>query len=136
MKHKIKFQNVMTYDALLMVFLGLNNLTFHEGATKKLLSGFLEVFSEELDEQINSMINITENLVTIGNQTRRVCTCNVCGKEGIRANIKTHIEANHIISNVSHSCDICGKISRSRNGLRLHKSKEHCTKNFTGQETV
>ena len=87
----------------------------------------VKVVAEELDEQINSMMNITEQLVTIGNQTRRLCTCNVCGKEGIRANIKTHIEANHIISNVSHSCDICGKISRSRHGLRLHKAKEHCT---------
>ena len=87
----------------------------------------VKVVAEELDEQINSMMNVTEQLVTIGNQTRRLCTCNVCGKEGIRANIKTHIEANHIISNVSHSCDICGKISKSRNGLRLHKAKEHCT---------
>ena len=27
-------------------------------------------------------------------------TCNVCEKEGARANIKTHIEANHNISSV------------------------------------
>ena len=32
------------------------------------------------------------------------------------------------------SCDICGKISRSRNGLRQHKAKDH--NNVTGPETA
>ena len=49
-----------------------------------------------------------------------------CGKEGQWQNIKTHIEANHIASNISYSCDICGKVSRSRHGLRLHKARDHC----------
>ena len=82
---------------------------------------------QQLDEEVKSMMEMSENMLTQGNQTRRARICKVCGKEGTRANIKTHIEANHIISNVSHSCDICGKISRSRNGLRLHKAKEHST---------
>ena len=87
--------------------------------------GLVSTDGQQLDQQITSMMNITENLMTTGNQSVRVWTCNVCGKEGHRANIKTHIEANHIVSNVSHSCDICGKISRSRDGLRQHKAKEH-----------
>ena len=87
--------------------------------------GLVSTDGQQLDQQITSMMNITENLMTTGNQSVRVWTCNVCGKEGQRANIKTHIEANHIVSNVSHSCDICGKISRSRDGLRQHKAKEH-----------
>ena len=51
--------------------------------------------------------------------------CNQCGKEGRWENIKTHIESKHIVSDISHPCDICGKVSRSRHGLRLHKAKQH-----------
>ena len=32
----------------------------------------------------------------------------------------SHVEANHI-TDVSHSCDICGKTSRSRDNFRHHK---------------
>jgi len=78
----------------------------------------------QLDEQIKSMIEIGENMLKIGKNTRRARLCKVCGKEGQLADIMRHIEANHI-SDVSHSCDICGKVSRSRNGLRQHKVTEH-----------
>ena len=78
----------------------------------------------QLDKQIKSMIGFSENRLTSGKQ-ERLRICKICGKEGIRANIMTHIESNHITSNVFHSCDICGNISRSRNGLRLHKAKRH-----------
>ena len=88
-------------------------------------AALVSVEAQQLDEQIKSMMNTSENVMTTGNNTRRVWTCNVCGKEGHRANVKTHIEANHIVSDVSHSCDICGKISRSRNGLRVHKVRDH-----------
>ena len=78
--------------------------------------------AHQLDEQINSMMTEKE---LIPGRSYKTYACNVCGKEDKISNIKTHIEANHIDSNISHSCDICGKISRSRNGLRLHKAKEH-----------
>ena len=85
---------------------------------------------QQLDEQIRSMMEVSENMLTTGNQTRKARRCKVCGKEGQAANILTHIESNHITSsNISHSCDICGKISRSRNELRLHKEKEHPSRN-------
>merc|ERR1712129_399373 len=81
---------------------------------------------QDLDEQINSMMEVSENLVggsgIHGNRKARVCK--VCGKEGHQANIKAHIEANHL-TGPSHPCNICGKTSRSRHGLRLHKTKEH-----------
>ena len=82
---------------------------------------------QQLDEEVKAMMDSTENVTTIGSTRKRVWTCKVCGKDGQWANIKTHIEANHITSNVSHSCDICGKISRSRDGLRKHKAKVHST---------
>ena len=84
----------------------------------------------QLDEQIKSMMTMTENEVVIGGKKRKAYACNVCGKEGQPANIMNHIEANHIDSNISHSCDICGKISRSRPGLQNHKSREHLKQTF------
>ena len=78
---------------------------------------------QELNEKVKSLMDFSENRVANGKGRARICK--VCGKEGEMANIKTHIESNHITSNISHSCDICGKISRSMNGLRQHKSKEH-----------
>ena len=76
-----------------------------------------------LDEQIKSMMDSTENFMTRKNGNRhRAYICKVCGKEGKGSDVSRHIEANHI-SNLSHSCDICGKTSRSRNGLRQHIAK-------------
>merc|ERR1712204_149839 len=81
---------------------------------------------QDLDEQINSMMEPSENLVGGSglHANRKLGICKVCGKEGHQANIKAHIEANHI-TGASHPCNICGKTSRSRNALRLHKTKEH-----------
>ena len=80
--------------------------------------------SGQLDQQIKSMMDSTENYITRKNGARkRAFICKVCGKKAEDSDIRRHIEANHL-SNVSHSCDICGKISRSRDGLRQHK-REH-----------
>ena len=87
----------------------------------------------QLKEQVKSMMDFSENRTTSGEKLR---ICKVCGKEGNTTNIMTHIESRHINSNISHSCDICGKISRSRNGLRQHKAKDHNNYNVTGPETA
>ena len=89
---------------------------------------------QQLDEQIKSMMDISEKMTTDGSQKAR--KCKVCGKEGWRRNIMTHIEANHIISDVSHPCDICGKVSRSRHGLRLLKKAHNELQYITGQGMV
>ena len=78
----------------------------------------------QLDEQIKSMMELSGNLVTVGKETRKGSICKVCGKEGTSIDVKRHIEVNHI-TGVTHSCDICGKISRSRHGLRQHKTSHH-----------
>ena len=78
-----------------------------------------------LDEQIRSMMDETENFVTRPNgEKRKAFICKLCGKELGFSDMTRHIEANHI-TGVAHSCDICGKVSRSRNGLSLHVSREH-----------
>ena len=82
---------------------------------------------DQLDEQIKSMLDLTENFIHCNYPTRklrrRAYICKVCGKEGKNSDVRRHIEANHI-SNFSHSCDTCGKTYRSRNGLGQHKSAQ------------
>ena len=79
---------------------------------------------QQLDEQIRSMMEFSGNMVTVGKETSKGSICKVCGKEGKSIDIKRHIEVNHI-TGVTHSCDICGKNSRSRHGLRQHKTSHH-----------
>ena len=79
----------------------------------------------QLDEQIKSMMETNGNFITRTNGMRqRVLKCKVCGKEGEDFDVRRHVEANHL-TKPSHSCDICGKTSKSRNGLRQHTEKEH-----------
>ena len=90
---------------------------------------------DDLDEQIKSMM--TKSDVSSDNGQGSMATCNVCGKEGPAKEMPRHIEANHI-TGVSHSCDICGKISRSRNALRKHRYTYHrdISYVFAGPEIV
>ena len=85
----------------------------------------INVDIQELDLQIKSFMNLSGNMLTIGNRKVRGMICKVCGKEGDQTNIMTHIEANHVSTDFAHSCNICGKSSRSRRGLRHHKDREH-----------
>ena len=95
--------------------------------TESSLVTLVSVEAHQLDEQIKSMMTITEKKMTVGSKSTTVYVCNVCGKEGHPTNIKTHIESNHIESNITHSCNVCGKVSRSKTGLRLHKARQHST---------
>ena len=73
----------------------------------------VKVEADEMDEQIKSMM--THKVA--GSQTSAAWACNVCGKEDVKkSNMKTHIEANHITSDVSFSCDLCAKPSRYKSG--------------------
>ena len=74
----------------------------------------ISVDPQDLDVQIRSMITRSEISAGPGNGFK--ATCNICGKEGSYRNMPNHVETNHI-SGVSHACDICGKVYRSRNSL-------------------
>ena len=94
----------------------------------------ISVDLEELDEQIKSMFSKTD--LPAGGDRGYLATCNVCGKQLPLKVMPSHIEANHI-TGVSHACDICGKVSRSRNSLRMHVSRQHDSLRLvSGQETV
>ena len=71
--------------------------------------------NEELDEKIRSMMTRSDGQ----------WHCNVCGKAG-KTNqvIIFHIEAKHI-EGVSHPCNQCGKMFRSRPSLAVHISNIH-----------
>merc|ERR1712204_123433 len=77
---------------------------------------------QDLDDKIKAMMTFSENKTKDGRESARICK--VCGKEDKLSNIKDHIEANHI-TGVSHSCNICGKTSRTRHALRVHTSSYH-----------
>jgi len=76
---------------------------------------------QDLDDKIKSMMGENENVLI---QNRKARVCKVCGKEGIWASIRNHIEANHI-TGVSHTCNICGTVTRSRASLAVHRSSKH-----------
>jgi len=79
---------------------------------------------QDLDAQINLMMDVSENILGGAYGNRKAKICKACGKEDVHSNIKKHIESIHL-SGLTHTCNICGKTSRSRNGLYLHKSKVH-----------
>ena len=76
---------------------------------------------QELDEQIKSMMGLSQDTFPNG---RKKKVCNVCGKEADYRVIKDHIEANHI-EGVSIPCNNCDKIFRLRSSLQTHKNKNH-----------
>ena len=86
MKHHIK-TNPNTAKPL--------NLYNTNSKTESSTVALVNVKASQLDEQIKSMMTITENEVTNGKLKRKAYVCNICGKEGHPANIKTHLEANH-----------------------------------------
>ena len=77
-----------------------------------------EAGGRDLDDLITSMM--TKSEVSLGNGRGKMASCKVCGKEAAYHDMPKHIEANHI-TGVSHSCDVCGKISKTRNGMEIHK---------------
>ena len=73
--------------------------------------------TDELDGQIAAMMTKIEGV--------QGWTCSVCEKTfKHKGNVKSHIESNHI-EGASHPCNLCGKISRSRDALRKHLERHH-----------
>ena len=77
--------------------------------------------AEELNDQIKSMMTKIDQT---SDSRGRGAVCNMCGKEGQWNGIRDHIEANRI-TGVSHSCNLCGKMSKTRVGLRQHVIQHH-----------
>ena len=90
---------------------------------------------QELDEQIESMMGRVDNLVKKGGKRNgewimsKAYSCQVCGKEGPRTNIKRHIEANHV-EGIVIPCKLCEKTVKSRSALSQHISVNHSNANI------
>merc|ERR1719319_1988146 len=82
---------------------------------------------QDLDEQIKSMMEVSENILGGVYGNKKLKFVRFVEKRGDHPNIKKHIESNHI-TGVSHTCNICGKTSRSRDALRQHISGCHTLK--------
>ena len=94
--------------------------------THKTFSGTVALTSDHsvdlqgLDVQLDTMMEKTPG---------KLYRCKVCGKEAQNGDMKRHIEANHL-KGVSIPCNLCHYISKSRNGLRHHKTKQHGNMTF------
>ena len=73
---------------------------------------------KELGEKVNSMMEKSENSIT------RRYTCNLCGKTGMRNDIRKHIESNHL-EGVAIPCNICESKFSSRRTFKEHNLKFH-----------
>merc|ERR1712129_463092 len=74
---------------------------------------------QDLNDKIKFMMENTGKSVFASGSNREVVLCKVCSKEGKLNVIKGHIEAHHI-TGVSHNCNICGAVTRTRDALRQH----------------
>ena len=81
---------------------------------------------EELDRQVKSMLEISENTAP-GKAQGRARMCKVCGKEGYMTMIMNHIETKHM-TGIAIPCKICWATLPSRNGLAEHKYRCHKNK--------
>ena len=79
---------------------------------------------QELEEKVMSMIEKGQKKITVGASTVTAFICKECGKEGMKTDIKRHIESFHV-EGVSIPCNFCGAIFRSRKGLKSHLSGQY-----------
>ena len=103
--------------------MSLDNNTDKEHTSVKIVPLIKREFSgdfQDLDEEINTMMTVGDYKI----KAKHVYTCNLCGKQGIKTNIKNHIEVNHI-TGLSFSCNLCEKSSASRPSLWEHKKRMH-----------
>ena len=77
---------------------------------------------ESLDQQVKSLMTISENAGPKGQGRARICK--ECGKKGCMMTIMNHIEVNHI-AGISIPCGICSQVFSSRKALANHKYKHH-----------
>jgi len=78
----------------------------------------------ELDEKVKSLMGKSQNMVSYGKSMSFASVCNVCHKEGQNAQIRNHIEVNHL-EGVSLPCNYCDKTFRSRLAGSKHNTKHH-----------
>ena len=92
----------------------------YNSGTVALATNFQKTF-QELDEKVNSMMLRPGNKNSHG---QPIYQCSLCGKEAKNANLKYHIEANHL-EGVAIPCNFCPDTFRSRKVLSAHICETH-----------
>ena len=88
--------------------------------------GKMGVASDTTEDELNAKI---QSLMEKVNDVENSWRCTVCGKETngkgawTRNNMHRHIETH--LEGLSYPCNLCGKVSRSSNGLQKHISRDH-----------
>ena len=86
-----------------------------------------------LDEKVKSLMEKGSNMVQNGPKMKTTAfICKVCGKEGRPAQIRDHVEANHL-DGIALPCDkiltssgeACGRTFSGRRNLIKHTTKFH-----------
>ena len=96
----------------------------------KPIKNLVALNQEANDDQVKSQIESHIERLEDGN-----VKCGICGKIStdksrgnkilsMRAHIETHLDG------ISYTCSECGKVVRSKNSLRVHKSQFHGNKKF------
>ena len=70
------------------------------------------------------MMEKTENHISNESYNLQAYSCKVCKKEGVKTNIKKHIEVHHI-KNIALVCPLCEKTCSSMTALVYHKKTSH-----------
>ena len=80
----------------------------------------------QLDAQIQTLMEKSQTLIKISSQNKifKAHLCKVCGKEGMKNDIKKHIESKHV-EGICVPCNHCEKTFRSRDSLRIHNRRNH-----------
>ena len=79
---------------------------------------------KELHRKIETMMYRGENMIGCADQMRIAYVCKVCGKQGQKAQVQNHIEANHL-EGISIPCNLCEKTFKLRESLRSHNTRSH-----------
>lgn len=75
-----------------------------------------------VDEELDNLIKENVSMTWIDNKVSY--TCKICYKTGShKVNMFNHIETH--IKGFQHVCTVCGKIRKTREGLRVHIYTEH-----------
>ena len=75
---------------------------------------------KELDEKIENLLRRGQHTIRNGKIMTTAYICNVCGKDGIKNHIISHIGGVHL-EGISIPCNLCEKTFGSRESLRKHK---------------
>ena len=73
------------------------------------------------------LINLNDALESMIERVNGNWSCKICGKNDLRnhrTDYKRHAEKH--LEGVSHSCNICDKVFRNSNTMRVHKKLKHC----------